>query len=39
MEYGKKATKVINLYSFSKLINDHDAPDEGKGRDGVIKEL
>lgn len=39
MEYGTEATQVINPYSFSKLINEHDAPDEREGGDGVIKEL
>lgn len=38
MEYGTKATEVINLRSFSKLMNAFDTPDEGEGRDGVIKE-
>lgn len=31
MEYGTKATEVINLRSFSKLINAFDTPDEGEG--------
>lgn len=39
MEHGRKVARVINIYSFSKWLNGHDAPDEGEGRDRVIKEL